>query len=89
MNRENIKKEIFNKFPEFLGIEPTVRIIKSDLNVTLKKKLGISSTKSIPENYSIFTFRKTITASNGFVFEKIVRATVSVKGKIIKITQSR
>jgi hypothetical protein len=79
---ESITKNIYNRFPEVVGVKPTVR--KQPLPDSKKRHCGGAD----QQNY-LLTFKGKARGPGGQNIQRLVRVVASSSGKIVKITTSK
>jgi hypothetical protein len=74
----SIVKQIYQRFPEFRGIQPKVRI----QSATEIKQVRTDTTY-------LFTFQKNVTTEGNKNLNRWMRVVVNQNGKILKVSTSR
>lgn len=82
---ELVKRKVVVDFPELAGVEPVCRLKKIETGIA--EKLNVALPKKVEEVY-VLTFRKEIPAE-GLRLARVVRATVTRRGKVLKVTVSK
>ncbi|KPJ49427.1 hypothetical protein AMJ40_05500 [candidate division TA06 bacterium DG_26] len=80
-----VKRKIVEDFPEFADVEPTCSLKKTQS--AIGERLHLSLPKRVEEVY-VLTFRKELAAED-LVLPRVVRATVTGDGKVIKVSVSK
>lgn len=83
-----IKRKISKEFPEFKGIEPTVREKTITPQDVLYKKLSLGVPKQLRRIYRL-KFTRIVETVDEIEMERILIVTLNEQGEIIKMTQSR
>jgi hypothetical protein len=82
---EAVKKRVTADFPELVGVEPSCKLKK--VETAIAKQLDVSLPKKVGRVY-VLTFRKQIEAES-LQLARVVRATVTARGKLLKVTVSK
>ncbi len=82
---ELVKTKVVKDFPEMKDVEPICR--RRTVRSEIAEKLSVSLPKRLEEVY-VLTFRKEMVAE-GFHLDRVVRATVTGDGRVIKVTVSK
>jgi hypothetical protein len=82
---DSIKKKVVREFPELAGIEPTCTLAK--MESALAARLDVSLPKKMDQVY-VLTFRTELPAADMSI-TRVVRATVTREGRVIKLSVSK
>lgn len=82
---ESVKRKVVADFPELVGVEPICR--RKKIKPGIAEKLNVSLPKKVEKLY-VLTFRKEIPAE-GLQLVRVVRATVTSDGNVVKVTVSK
>uniref|UniRef100_A0A7C4YQR6 Uncharacterized protein n=1 Tax=candidate division WOR-3 bacterium TaxID=2052148 RepID=A0A7C4YQR6_UNCW3 len=81
-----VKKKIMEDYPEFSDVKPSISEKILEISEGEFKKVKMKPVS--PKKVWIAVFKKVFQRDDGSKMVKIVRATVSKDGEIIKITES-
>jgi len=82
---EAVKKRVTADFPELAGVEPSCRLKK--VETAIAEQLHVSLPKKVQKVY-VLTFRKEI-ETESLQLARVVRATVTGRGEVLKVTVSK
>ncbi len=82
---DSVKKKIVREFPELAGVEPTCSLAKMERE--LAQRLDVSLPKKMDQVY-VLTFRTQIPTPETNI-TRVVRATVTRNGRVIKLSVSK
>jgi len=90
MDRRDIERiardEIIKDFPEFADVPPHIEEREMVISDSTYEKARMRPRK--PTKVWVAVFRKYFKTEDGQEIEKVIRATIDSKGKVIKITHS-
>ena len=82
---ESVKKKVVKEFPELAGVEPSCSLKRAETE--LARRLDMSLPKKMDLVY-VLTFRTEIPTQHAKI-ARVVRATVTRDGRVVKLTVSK
>lgn len=85
---KRIKRMVFEKFPEFKGIDPKISERKIKPQSAIYKKLSLGTPKILRKVFRL-KFEKKVATADEMEIDRILTVTLNEADEIIKITESR